>query len=105
MGSLRWLPHFWDENKQTRYLAFTKEDAHNLCEYFHEIVKQRKREMQAYSYGKSKLNLPCYVFIFGSKRYMEMEQIMSDLFMDEPAMESVHCFYLMICILCRMTAK
>ena len=83
---LRWLPHFWDENKQTRYLAFTKEDAHNLCEYFHEIVKQRKREMQAYSYGKSKLNLPCYVFIFGSKRYMEMEQIMSDLFMDEPAM-------------------
>lgn len=83
---LRWLPHFWDENKQTRYLAFTKEDAHNLCEYFHEIVKQRKREMQAYSYGKSKLNLPCYVFIFGSKRYMEMEQIMSDLFLDEPAM-------------------
>ena len=83
---IRWLPHFWDENKQTRYLAFSQQDAHKLCEYFHEIVKQRKREMQTYSYNKAKLNLPCYVFIFGSKRHMEQEQIMSDLFLDEPAL-------------------
>lgn len=82
--SLRWLPHVWDENRQFRYLAFDKESTHNLCEIFHEVIKERRKQLSGNPYGKKTIQLPYYVFIFGSKTYMETEEIMSEVFMDTP---------------------
>lgn len=78
--SLRWLPHIWDKEKQFRYLAFTKEDAHNLCEMFDETLRMRERELSKNNFGKKVVPSPYYVFIFGSKTKMEKEEIMNHLF-------------------------
>ena len=34
--SLRWLPHIWDDNRQTRLLAFDNESAQARFEGFHQ---------------------------------------------------------------------
>ncbi len=80
--SLKWLPHVWDEEKQFRYLAFDRESTHNICDVFDEVLKERERELSKSSFGKKSIPTPYYVFLFGSKRYMEKEEIMNRLFKD-----------------------
>lgn len=84
--SLRWLPHVWDENRQYRTLAFDKEDAHNLCEMFQEALIKRREEMKESAYGKSAIPRPFYIFLFGSKSMVEKEELMRELFVNDPAM-------------------
>lgn len=84
--SLKWLPHVWDDNRQFRTIAFNKEDAHNLCEMFNDVLKQRRAEMKDGSYGQSVVPKPFYIFIFGSKDMVEKEEIMHNLFVNDPAM-------------------
>lgn len=84
--SLKWLPHIWDDNRQFRTLAFDKESAHNLCEMFNDVLKKRREEMQDGSYGQRVIPQPFYIFIFGSKDMVEKEEIMHNLFVNNPAM-------------------
>jgi len=84
--SLKWLPHVWDDNRQFRTLAFDKENAHNLCEMFNDVLKKRSEEMKDGSYGQKIIPQPFYIFIFGSKDMVEKEEIMHNLFVNNPAM-------------------
>ena len=84
--SLKWLPHVWDDNRQFRTLAFDKENAHNLCEMFNDVLKKRKEEMKDGSYGQKVVPQPFYIFIFGSKDMVEKEEIMHNLFVNDSAM-------------------
>ncbi len=84
--SLKWLPHVWDDNKQFRTLAFDKENAHNLCEMFNDILKKRREEIKDSSYGRKAIPQPFYIFIFGSKDLVEKEEIMHNLFVNDSAM-------------------
>ena len=84
--SLKWLPHVWDDNRQFRTLAFDKENAHNLCEMFNDVLKKRKEEMKDGSYGQKVIPQPFYIFIFGSKDMVEKEEIMHNLFVNDSAM-------------------
>lgn len=84
--SLRWLPHVWDDNRQFRTIAFDKENAHNLCEMFNDVLKKRREEMKDGSYGLPVIPKPFYVFIFGSKDMVEKEEIMHNLFVNDPSM-------------------
>ena len=77
--SVRWLPHFWDENKQSRLLAFDKRSAHNVCELLGEIINNRQNAHDA-SYQKKQRPLPHYVVLFGSKEMVEKEDVMRKLF-------------------------
>ncbi len=84
--SLKWLPHIWDDNRQFRTLAFDKENAHNLCEMFNDILKKRKEEVSDNMYGKKNIPNPFYIFIFGSKEMVEKEEIMHNLFVNDSSM-------------------
>lgn len=78
--SLRWFPHIWDEEKQFRYLAFTREQVHNICEMFEETLRMREKELSKNSFSQKPVPLPYYIFLFGSKRQVEREEIMNHLF-------------------------
>lgn len=84
--SIKWVPHIWDDNKQFRFLAFDKEDTHNICDLFSDILKKRKDSLQDSFYTKSPVPIPYYIFIFGSKELVEKEKIMSELFVNRPEM-------------------
>lgn len=82
---MKWLPHVWDDNKQFRFLAFDENHAHSVCEMMNEVVKQRKETLRESSYNKS-IPKPYYIFIFGSSKIAEKEEIMNNLFTNDPAM-------------------
>ena len=78
--SLRWLPHFWDDDKQVRFISFDQENAHALCESFNDMLKAKKRDLK--DSMKKQVPIPYYIFILGSKTYMEHEEIMQNLDID-----------------------
>ena len=84
--SLKWLPHVWDDNRQYRTLAFDKENAHSLCDMFHDMLVKRREGLKDTSYGNQGAPRPFYIFVFGSKDLVEKEPIMRDLFLNTPAM-------------------
>lgn len=84
--SLRWLPHIWDDSKQSRFLAFDKASAHALCESFNDMLKARKRDLKDSISKKAALPIPYYIFVLGSKTYMEDEEIMQNLLLNRPEM-------------------
>lgn len=77
---LKWLPHIWDENKQFRYLAFNKEDTHNVCEILHELIKDRRKEKRLNSLNTAPVPKPYYIVIFGDKQSVEREPLMQELY-------------------------
>lgn len=78
-NALRWLPHIWDSGKQFRYLAFDPQDTHKLCELFNETLKEREREAKDRGAYNEVIPAPYYVFLIGSKRCIEREEIMNHL--------------------------
>lgn len=84
--SLKWLPHVWDENRQYRMLAFDKANAHNLCDMFNDVLKKRREELKDSYAAANNIPRPYYIFIFGSKEMVEKEEIMQNLFVNDPAM-------------------
>ncbi len=77
---LKWLPHIWDENRQFRYLAFNKDDTHNLCEILHELIQDRRKEKRGTSLNTIAVPKPYYIVIFGDKRSVEKELLMQELY-------------------------
>lgn len=82
--SLKWLPHVWDENKQFRYLAFDQESAHQLCDSFNDVFKQRVQ--YADSSREVQIPTPYYIFVIGSRQYTEKEEIMNYLTSNNPGL-------------------
>jgi S-DNA-T family DNA segregation ATPase FtsK/SpoIIIE len=81
--SIKWLPHIWDENKQYRFLAYSRDDIRNLCELLTDIIKKRKdslKENNSVGFPQS----PHYILILGSKQLVEKESIMTELFSNNP---------------------
>lgn len=85
-SDLRWFPHIWDDNKQMRYMAFDKQDTHSICESFNDILKTRARELKESYMRNENIPIPYYIFVLGSKRLMESEEIMSNLVTNNPQM-------------------
>lgn len=81
---LRWLPHVWDDEHQRRYLAFNREEAHELCERMEEIIVSRKHKLSEEDKGKTIHQYPHYVIILGSKNYLKYETIMEKLTLNPP---------------------
>ena len=63
---MRWLPHIWDDKKESRFLAFGYEEAHRLCERMNDVLESRKRSVAGQSYGPVRQK-PHYIFILGSR--------------------------------------
>ena len=69
--SLRWLPHCWDKNKNNLFLSFGSKNAHKLLEKLSSTIKERLAQKNATT-GRQ---LPCYLFIFGTKDIVSGEEI------------------------------
>ncbi len=91
-GTLRWLPHIWDSNRQFRYLAFDKNRAHQLCDMLYDELKKRKSAREDYS-NKDSVPLPHYVVILGNMDLVKNEPVMELLGADDPSL-GVSTFFL-----------
>ena len=69
---IRWLPHIWNDDKQFRLLSFDRQGAHSICEFFSEVIAERKKAQEGI-YGDKQRPLPHYVIFFGSKEMIERE--------------------------------
>lgn len=79
-GILRWIPHFSDETGQVRFLAFSDEQAHNICEILEDMIRRRKAH-DAETHAADKKNpLPHFVVIAGSRDTLMRETLYEDLF-------------------------
>lgn len=75
--SIRWLPHIWDENKQTRFLVYSDEKEKNIeriMGIFHELISQKRNP--EFKGGKRG---PHYIFILGSQSLLENTELLKDL--------------------------
>ncbi len=85
--SLRWLPHFWDNENGARFLAFDQKNAHEICDHFNKILKDREEQLKGYSGSRGPLiPRPFYILIFGDSAMVEKEEIMNHLFSNKPEM-------------------
>ncbi len=99
--SLRWLPHVWDGEFQTRYLNFDplteeslknsrigegeKEDPYRAFrEKISDIVKERKDPAFQAKWKKGGGPLPHYIFLFASRK--KTECLLSELSENDPAL-------------------
>lgn len=82
---LRWMPHFWDDNKENCMLAFDEEGANTICDYLSEIISSRQSEESGSSVDKP-IPSPFYIFIIGSKKLVEKNLIMNKLFVNDPSL-------------------
>lgn len=87
--SLRWLPHVWDEHKQSKYLAFDRTSAHHLCEMMKSILEEREKNLDQKEgsqdiWRKQNPISPHYIFLLGSREYIEQEEIIRKLVNSPP---------------------
>lgn len=76
----KWLPHVWDNNKKMRYMADTKDAAHNVLNSLYSEIKDRRNN--EYEDNEKRI-LPHYVVIIADNSLIENEPIMSILESDE----------------------
>lgn len=79
-GILRWIPHFSDETGQVRYLAFSEEQAHVICDILEDMIRRRKDHGREISGINKKVPLPHFIIIVSSRDILMNESIFGDLF-------------------------
>ena len=91
---LKWIPHTWDNEKQSRFLAFNLKEAEELCNRMNDILEYRKRNLPENSYKEKESPLPHFIFIIGSKRYVKDSVIMKNLLLNrlEMGVSSIFMF-------------
>lgn len=87
---LRWLPHVWDENHQSRFLAFNASDAAVVSDMFHDLL--RSRLDMADEYQRNSMPYPHYIFILGSQRFTEHASMMQELLKNHPSLGATTIF-------------
>lgn len=81
---LKWLPHIWDGNMETRHLAFNKEAADSVLEFLNDLLTSRIQETKTTTNQKEALPNPYYIVVFGSKKMVENSMVMNQLFSGNP---------------------
>lgn len=74
---LRWLPHIWDDEEQSRYLAFDEKSANELSDLFHDLFR-----------GDRKSDGTHYFFVVGSYRMAERLKVVSDILSGGPGINA-----------------
>lgn len=70
---VKWLPHVWTDKKEIRYVADTKESAHNVLNTLYDEIKGRKLNEESSEKTKYKAY---YVVIVADNSLVENEPIM-----------------------------
>lgn len=87
---LRFLPHIWDSDGQSRFLAFGQADAGRLSDMFHDILRGRLEAAAGPQRGGHRG--PHYVFVFGSQRLSERCMMMQELLTNDPSLGATALF-------------
>ena len=82
---LRWIPHFWDDEKENCMLAFDEDGATSLCDFVYDVLASRQDNVKS-NVSDVSLPTPFYIFIVGSKRLVEDHVVMNNLFANQPAL-------------------
>jgi S-DNA-T family DNA segregation ATPase FtsK/SpoIIIE len=72
---LRWLPHVWDENRITRYMAKDKVAVRSMFAQLLEVFKQRESAIRNHIGNVSEATLPQYVFLIADQSLVLNEQL------------------------------
>ena len=82
-SALKWLPHIWDTDMESRHIAFNSEAAEPILEFLVDLLQMRTRDLSD-SNNQGPLPDPYYIVIFGSKKLIEKNMIMNYLFSNNP---------------------
>ena len=114
---MRWLPHIWDDELQTRYLSFDPLTAES---FESATLSGEKDHVDSYAKFREKVNsilaerkdpdfqakwkngmspVPHYIFLFASRK--KTECFLPMLSENDPAMGISTIFYMMNSIICR----
>lgn len=72
---MRGLPHVFDDDKTTCYIARNKDEASSLFNIIEPALKERARDFENEKYGKDMLKIPYYLFIISDPAFLEGETI------------------------------
>lgn len=76
--SFRWLPHVFDNDHGTRFMACDKKSVKNLFARLYEEIKLRESALKSVT-SKEEILLPVYLFLIGSQELVQNETLMSYL--------------------------
>lgn len=76
--SFRWIPHVFDNDHETRYMACDKRGVKTLFARLYEEIKLRELSRKS-STTKEEIQLPVYLFLIGSQELVQNETLMSYL--------------------------
>ncbi len=71
---VRWLPHCFDDNRESRYIADSVQSADALMRLFEELLKQRSMDVK-----ENESFSPFYLFVLTEYEYMEHQAVMKYL--------------------------
>ena len=105
-SSVRWLPHVWDKDKQTRFINFDDVDPENLdpekneedisfmefCDKLTGILSSRDDKAFREMNKKDTPPLPHYIIILGSRKKTEHLELMKYLTLNDPMLGITSCF-------------
>ncbi|MEX3615812.1 type VII secretion protein EssC [Paenibacillus glucanolyticus] len=84
---LRWLPHTWDDDRSSRYLADRRSNAHQLADELFTHLYRRKNNRS--EHGKKSIETPAYVVILSAAQLIEEEPLLPLLLEDGDAADVV----------------
>lgn len=82
--ALRWLPHIQDSYGENRFLAFGRQQAHQVCDVFNDLLRRRIDEMKDSHSSNRQIPRPYYILILGDREAVENEPLMQQLFTNDP---------------------
>ena len=72
-NAIRWLPHIWDENKQTRFLVYSDEKdgkIEQIMDILNEVISRKRN-------GRERG--PHYIFVLGSRSLLDNTMLLKNL--------------------------
>ncbi len=82
-SALKWLPHIWDTDMETRHIAFNDTAAEPILDFLVDMLQMRTRDLSDSS-TPGPFPDPYYIVIFGSKKMIEKNMVMNYLFSNNP---------------------
>lgn len=80
---MRWFPHFWDDERDQRYMADRHSGVHQLADHLYTLLHRRK--MTRKERGKKSPDLPCYVVLLSERDIIEEEPLLPLILEDAEA--------------------
>ncbi len=83
--SIKWFPHIWDDEKESRFLAFGEKEVKAVCEEIKDIIEIRKESSETGYSSKKPSPKPHIVVICGSKELIEQQELAHNLLENNPS--------------------